>query len=115
MYLKYIQYDIAKPYMPNLFMPLSCFFTNALWSHFAVSIRALASERALCIDALLTGLAVMFIPLTLIHIYESIKKTQSNLCAGYVSHIWVYLFSFHICCCTGILLLQQKGHLLIYG
>lgn len=81
-------------------------FTNALCSHFAVSIRALASKWALCIDALLTGLAVMFIPFTLIHICESIRTIHG---AGYMSHIRVHLCFLHICCYPGIFSLQRRG------
>lgn len=51
---------------------------NALSAHFAVSFWALTVEAPLCVDALLTGLAVVpkvprFIHLTLVYIYAAVS------------------------------------------
>lgn len=86
MYPKYIKHELTICGFCLCLFKKEAVFTNALCSHFAVSIWALASEWSICIDAILTGLAVMFIAFTLIHICDNIKTIDY---AGYVSHIWV--------------------------
>lgn len=44
------------------------FLTNAFCAHFAIPIWTLAGEGAFCIETLLTGLAVVTVLFTLIHI-----------------------------------------------
>lgn len=46
----------------------SDYLTNALCANLAVTIRTLAGEGTQCVDTLLTGLAVVFVSLTLINI-----------------------------------------------
>lgn len=45
---------------------------NAFCAHFAITIWTLAGEGAFCVETLLTGLAVMAVPFTLIHIHAAV-------------------------------------------
>ena len=47
--------------------------TNTFSANFAVTFWTLAGEGAKCVDALLAGLAVMFVSHTFINIYPNIK------------------------------------------
>lgn len=47
---------------------------NAFCADLAVTVRALTGEGTLCVDTLLAGLAVMFVPLTLVDIHTAVSK-----------------------------------------
>lgn len=53
---------------PSKLQFLLFFLTNAFRAHFAVPIWTLAGEGSFCIEALLTGLTVMRVSFTFIHI-----------------------------------------------
>lgn len=46
---------------------------DAFCAHFTIPIRTLAGEGAFCIETLLTGLAVVIVPFTLIHIHAAVS------------------------------------------
>lgn len=59
------------------------FLTDAFCAHFAIPIWTLAGEGAFCIETLLTGLAVVTVPFTLIHI--CFCETIMEIYYGYIS------------------------------
>lgn len=65
------------------------FLTDAFHAHFAVPIWTLAGEGAFCIETLLTGLAVVAVLFTLIHI--CFCETESWKFIGSVLSFLVFL------------------------
>lgn len=56
----------------------SDYLTDALCANFAVPIRALTGEGPQCIDAILAGLTVMFVSLTLIDVCVFVGKVKQR-------------------------------------